>query len=87
MGKLTKFQRAMMLELGLCGEAAAMAEGVHVAGARRGMAGRLEERGLVRIKVVGTLEKWSAGVVLTDAGRGYLELETPKGGDANRRQS
>lgn len=70
-GRLTPTQQAMLLELALCG-GAAMVEGVQVAGMRRGVAGRLEAKGLVRIKVVGTVEKWSARALLTDAGRSFI---------------
>ena len=70
---LTQAQREMLSELAKCGEAA-MIDGVIVNGWRRSVAGRLEEKGFVRIKVVGTPNSWQARALLTDAGRKYIDL-------------
>lgn len=69
--RLTPSQRAMLLELMRCEEAGAL-EGAHVEGARRNIAGRLVDKGLVCIKVVGTQRKWEARALLTDAGRSCI---------------
>lgn len=76
--QLTPAQRAMLLELAQCGDAA-MFEGLQVKGVSRGIAGRLEAKGLVRIRVVGTLAKWEARAVLTDAGQRHVRGRLSRG--------